>query len=722
MNFEKCVSVPASLLLSVLTILLQSCSQGITGSEVGNEKTCVVMPDGKTPAAGAVVQIVPVSFVPGEAGATLYSKITDKQGVYSFEDVPPGTYNVFTRKDSLVAFKDSVAVGKDQSVDRDTLETPGSLSLFVKLQPNHSPRSVVVQVLGSTMYFSNVDSSGICMLSGLASGVYQLRLTSTISGYTPTFHTITILPENGKVGDPADSLVIELIYTGIPVVTGLSATFDQVHSVINLNWDNSDYPELLDYVIFRDDPDARTMSDEWMANVKQNSFTDSIDDLRFGDSVRTVRYWYRVALRDKSLNLGNTFGFVVASAALTPRSVRFFTDESMPFFPGVPLKVAMQPVPEIPGDSLRYFWAIGNDTGFVEVSGAETTLVIDIPADSLLPELLCRAKIVNEAGVEFVDTLLLESRLTWEKAGDVPEGAGVPFGAVAQGDSIMVFMSENPSDASSKITLWKVDRECNWLQVGDPVPFNGNCWQPLLYNGKLRVFVRDASTSEAVLFSSADGSRWDSTRISGLSIAGFTPEHEVLTVFKGKMLLVNYYPPCLQEGCESLNMPYCWSSSDGETWEPCTLLGALFPDRFDEPNRHFDAVESNGSLVIAGGWRTAYLTSPPNASYQVRIWDDFGGRAKETAMPVLGDPDIFTEYYPELVDHNGTLFVELYSKKLSGSRFELWALGKNGQWQCCSNECPATLNAKNDLPYHPLVAAFGSIISVTPAGIWKIKR
>jgi hypothetical protein len=237
------------------------------------------------------------------------------------------------------------------------------------------------------------------------------------------------------------------------------------------------------------------------------------------------------------------------------------------------------------------------------------------------------------------------------------------------------------------------------------------------------VLVRDRSTFDAVLWSSDDGAAWDSTRLPGLSLRGYLSEYDAWAATGAEMVLVNYYPPCLAaNGCTGGETAHCWTSANGTEWRETDIPGSLFPDRNDEPNEHFAATECNGSLVITGAWRSAYLTNPPNAAYKVRIWNDRSLPPRETGLPVVGQDGVFSEYYPSIVEFNGNLTVALLNANYADPHTEVWALQADGTWHCCSDRCPAEKPSTMNSPYHTLVTANGSLLSISSAGIWRVKR
>ena len=187
----------------------------------------VILNPDSTPAAEAIIKIFAVndtSRIPEKQTAT------DSEGRFSFKGLAKGSYNVMAEKEKLAAFQDSVVVSEDTVFfEQNILGDPKTISGFVGLQPHHDPRTVTVQALG-TDKFSNVNKDGMFTLSEMALGEYTLRLVTTLPDYTPTFAPLVIEPSSPDT--LADTL--KLLYTGIPVVTGLSASYDTLAGVVTL--------------------------------------------------------------------------------------------------------------------------------------------------------------------------------------------------------------------------------------------------------------------------------------------------------------------------------------------------------------------------------------------------------------------------------------------------------------------------------------------------------
>ncbi len=233
--------------LSLLPLaLIWNCQNG--GSELPNEVTGALF-IGNKPAVGAKVELFSVNYVPDDTGNPKMRATTktDRQGAYSFKDIPPGDYNVIGSLDSLGSFRDSVSIRGPEDLGADTLKALGALSGTIRLQPQDNPRSSIVQVIGTDRYV-NVDADGRFDLPNLAAGYYQLRLSVDLDGYIPLFATVAV--RAGIHDTLAEPLVP--FYSGIPYVPGIKAALDTLHGVAKITWNRISYQAFHSYVVFRD--------------------------------------------------------------------------------------------------------------------------------------------------------------------------------------------------------------------------------------------------------------------------------------------------------------------------------------------------------------------------------------------------------------------------------------------------------------------------------------
>lgn len=273
-----------------------------------------------TPAKGAKVKIFEVSDTTKIPASEV---TTDENGDYSLGKIAEGIYNVYAEKGELVAFQDSISVLDDTVIiEDDTLETPTNLSGVVGLQPNHDPASVTVQVLGTDIY-SNVNEDGYFTLNRMAKGDFTLKLSTTLDNYTTTYKNLTV--DTNTPDTLSDTLW--LIYTGIPVVGGLSATYDTLNGVVTLSWNATKYRNFQDYLIYRDYFDSLNMSLTPIAFTGDTVFYDTIfhqnsatGPLSFSDTTG-YHFKYRVTIRNNSQEEGLSYKYIEALAA-SPTQVK----------------------------------------------------------------------------------------------------------------------------------------------------------------------------------------------------------------------------------------------------------------------------------------------------------------------------------------------------------------------------------------------------------------
>ena len=319
--------------IGLLGILLAGCltkndNDTAGGSVVENEVIAgtILLADG-TPAPNAEVKVYTVDHVPGvdpapkrgQAETLVFATKTDAKGRYVLEGMAKGEYNILAKKGELASYQDSVFLSTSpETIDPDTLRTTGMLVGWVKLQPNHSPETVALQALG-TNTFVNADAQGRFILGPLAEGRYSIRVVTTEAQYTPLFTSLAT--RSGHTDTLADTLLP--VYTGIPVVTGLKASFDTLNGVATLTWNKVKYAHFQSYQVLRNQA-----SDVVPALLPLASVTDTVyrDTLFLPDSktgkdgtgpgsdslIRSLQY--RVKVVNQSDQIGLSYGKADLSA------------------------------------------------------------------------------------------------------------------------------------------------------------------------------------------------------------------------------------------------------------------------------------------------------------------------------------------------------------------------------------------------------------------------
>jgi hypothetical protein len=714
--------LPVSFLLCALLI---RCTPNIAGSEITNETALIFMPDGTTPAAQAKVTVIPVDYIPNKSGDAinednLFETTTDSHGFYTISGISKGQYNIIAQKDTFSSYQDSVSLG-DRNLQNDTLNTSGSLTARIQVQPNHNPQTATIQLLGTTSYFSNVDTLGNFTLSDLPEGKYQLRIVANHPDYTPTFYTIQI--HSGK--NDTLKTPIKLIYTGIPVVNALKATYNPVTSIVTLKWDNITYQNFNRYLIYRGKSGMINDSMPLISSVTGPVFNDTLSNLGINTNItHVIKLQYQVAVQTKSLITGELSNISEVTVIFTPNVGRLLTTDTTTYVPGTPFKLSIVP-DSLLGTIPNYFYALNSDTKFIEISKPETTITIPGPIDSISENQFIVVKITTAEGVNILDTLHLQSQIDWEKLA-VPFAAQITGYYATEKDNKLLVYAEN--GAKKTIELWSSTDGTSWIKSSDSLPFNSMAKQPLLLNGKVWILERDTTKANATLWSSINGIEWIPTQIDSLSNAGYSTDYEVWSTIGNQIILMNYYPACLNENnCNLSSAKNCWSTTDGLKWHSTIIQNSLFPDRLDIPNKNFIAQEISGSLVVAGAWRSMYLLSPAYKNYSFRIWNSIDVEPEHFSFPTPVDSTMIGLYNPQAAIFRGSLFLAAQinmesSVNITKNTNYLWKLRTDKSWYLCCKTYPAVNTAQMKHNYHALIAFNDRLYSISNAGVWKARR
>ena len=301
------------LLITVITIsivLINACTTPpSSGTEVGNERfTARIIDRDGNPVSGATVTILPVDYIPNatamaKTALTTMRKTTGDKGDFSTEDLDEGCYNVYAEKENLAAYRDSIYItGSGIDVDEFVLDEKGSITGCVRVQPNHNPQIVEIQILGTHLY-TNVDSDGRYSFPDIAQGTYLLRGVANKDGYIPTCLEVNTDPPPASGEYPN---CITILYTGIPIVENITAEFSYETQLVTLRWDATAYQDLYEYVIFRDREGTTQPTTEPLAVTTETTYLDSTAS-KFNSSTSPFRY--RVVIRDNGMELGPSYGF-----------------------------------------------------------------------------------------------------------------------------------------------------------------------------------------------------------------------------------------------------------------------------------------------------------------------------------------------------------------------------------------------------------------------------
>lgn len=320
----QCSKNLRNIVFSTLPLLFFFCSTDdkIVGTVDDTDTGISVFLPDSTPAVDAIIKFIPSTrsqtTVLAKKSATTSAAVavvkTDSTGRFRVPALADSTYNIFMEKGDLKAFQGEVVItSQGNTIHDDTLQKTGSFSAIVglDLKDMHNVGSVAVQILGSDVQYLNPDKKGTFTFNDIAPGNYKLRLETSLPEYSPTYFTMTIKSNLDSISP--DTIFIK--YNGIPSVHGLSAEFDTSFGIVKLSWDSAGYSNILDYVVFRDAEPTVTYSSIPFKATSATSLVDTIFDIhKTAIDTQNLAYKYRVAIRNNSTTIGNTFGAVSVTA------------------------------------------------------------------------------------------------------------------------------------------------------------------------------------------------------------------------------------------------------------------------------------------------------------------------------------------------------------------------------------------------------------------------
>lgn len=274
----------AALALGLALLGLTGCQDRSAdgGTTDGTSTVAFYLPDGK-PAAGARVQVYASSDTTRIPRAQAF---TDAQGRVSLPVLDSSLYNLVARDESGRAmFQDSLlSDGRTMDYASDTLVGTGVVTGRVRVQPQHDPRIVWIALLGAGTYL-NVDDSGRFRIEGVPEGKFTLGGFTKTDGYTTTFKALRV-----KRDSTSDIGVLDMVFTGLPVVKNLEARFDTLAGLVHLRWDSIPLRETWRYTVRRDGMKVgETIGSSWI---------DTVSDEYPKDVPSEGRHSYQVVVSD----------------------------------------------------------------------------------------------------------------------------------------------------------------------------------------------------------------------------------------------------------------------------------------------------------------------------------------------------------------------------------------------------------------------------------------
>lgn len=408
---------------SAIITFLTGClidSQAKGGHVVENEVLAgTLYAENGTPAAGARVKVYSVDYLPNAGlikttadSGLVFTTRTDRKGRYKLDSLTPGIYNIAGEKDGAVSFLDSITIRSNADlVPNDTLKLPGSLTLFVAIEPNHPLRTVFAQVLG-TEHFASADSTGKIQIAGIAQGHYSIRISTTLKDYAPYFGGAAI--QSGRNNILKDT--IRLVYTGIPAVNRIRAVYDTATGKVTVSWDPARYEFLQDYLIYRSKVSDLVPPLLPIGKTFEPSFIDSANS----DDVMTVGgapgiYEYRIRIRNKSDEIGPVFGSAVVEVApryLVKTALNFSLAGSQNFEVGIGDTTVLEAHwlnPTRRNSSIQWFTSEGAQISkLIPTSGNEGNEKLRIQAPKLPGPWNVVVIATDEAGSTWKDSVTLQ--------------------------------------------------------------------------------------------------------------------------------------------------------------------------------------------------------------------------------------------------------------------------------------------------------------------------
>jgi alpha-tubulin suppressor-like RCC1 family protein len=437
--------------LMYFTLLLSCSDNPVTGGAAG---ATIYMPDEHTPAEGATITVFNAGRI-GERPVCL--SITDGNGRFSLENISPGRYCIWGRKDSLVLFQDSIEVTSELFTLRDdTLEYPSLLTGRIAVDLPHDPGLVTVGLAGAGKKCTIADTGGRFTLPDLAGGNYVLFIESTFPGYPPAYRTVHVASHShDTITEP-----IRYEYDGIPYVKGIRITQDTLAGTITISWKKPSWAKIQDYLVYRDVGPVIDLSAEPVFATDDTSLVDSIFSTLVANTNDTAvrRCKYRIALRTINQEIGPTdgyreLGFAPKSLVTTwcTHAVRYrgkvcdavSIGDTVTFF--LTAKNMTRPL-----EKLIWYDFTGQDTiAKVELDDRDTAVIIDSVnysfSDTGLHTL--HAILIDGSGTEWVDVMTVRNVIDTLAA-----FAGNDTGVFTEGN---IRLHGDAVDEFGEITMWK---------------------------------------------------------------------------------------------------------------------------------------------------------------------------------------------------------------------------------------------------------------------------
>lgn len=487
-------------LISIITLL--SCGTDIAGTvDETDTSICGFITPAGMPVAGAEVK----AFIPNSkidtAIAPVRTFITDEKGRYNLSELTPGNYTILAETDSSVFFKENIIIEENKNISRiDTLARGRKLVIPVKVQEQHLPEIVIAQILGTDI-FPDVDANSYLTIENIpAVTTIPLRLKTNdhSNHYTPKTWYIDV---DASTPDTLDQ-VLELTYTGIPIVTGISAVYDTLKGITTLTWDKTDYSRFGAYIITRTKRESGTIDDTLTA-----AYTNSYEDTIVNSSLSAGTYDYRVHIRDLDFTLGISNRAVSIEYVNPAEELNLITEEALEGYLHYPLSIPLRTPGWLGADHSGTF-RMGSETTKYPIENLSNFTIT--PTDSFAANIPLYIEMTGSSGRILKDTVLITVTGKWNKIAEAPHWRGSYYTPFEAGNAVYLTVHD-----STCIKLFQSSDNClTWTLLSDSIASSEQgrrASNVVTHDGKFWIV-----NGEGHLFSSADLISWNQESSSAI--------------------------------------------------------------------------------------------------------------------------------------------------------------------------------------------------------------
>jgi len=297
-------------------LALQACDTQIAGTNNETQTKGTFFQPGGAPDVGARVRI----FQASNDSQPVRQTYVDAVGNASLTGLPHGYYSVLVQDtEGRASFLDSLySDGNNLPAPPDTVRATATVIGHVQVQPMDSPAIAWIHLMRTGIYV-NVDSTGAFRITGVPSDALTLVASTLLPQYTPTFRSIKPLPDS-----TVDVGTINLVYNGLPLVTGIAARYDSLSGVVTLTWKDTTYARKNGYLVYKGQ--GAQPSPSQIGTSTMASFSDTVfggfgaTPSRYDSAEFDLTYWVAAQANDFTTGpVWNKVQLHVKSPALAKR-------------------------------------------------------------------------------------------------------------------------------------------------------------------------------------------------------------------------------------------------------------------------------------------------------------------------------------------------------------------------------------------------------------------